>query len=37
MIRLLKKTVEGGPTLRLFKVPDNVRNLKIQFVPKMTQ
>lgn len=29
-----EKTVEGGPTLRLFKVPDNVRNLKIQFVPK---
>ncbi|UVJ27736.1 LPXTG-anchored aggregation protein SasC [Staphylococcus aureus] len=31
---IAKKTVEGGPTLRLFKVPDNVRNLKIQFVPK---
>lgn len=32
--RIAEKTVEGGPTLRLFKVPDNVRNLKIQFVPK---
>lgn len=31
---IAEKTVEGGPTLRLFKVPDNVRNLKIQFVPK---
>ncbi|HDC8008607.1 TPA: LPXTG-anchored repetitive surface protein SasC [Staphylococcus aureus] len=31
---IVEKTVEGGPTLRLFKVPDNVRNLKIQFVPK---
>lgn len=30
---IAEKTVEGGPTLRLFKVPDNVRNLKIQFVP----
>lgn len=31
---IAEKTVEGGPTLRLFKVPDNVRNLKIQFVSK---
>ncbi|HHQ6831273.1 TPA: LPXTG-anchored aggregation protein SasC [Staphylococcus aureus] len=31
---IAEKTVKGGPTLRLFKVPDNVRNLKIQFVPK---
>ncbi|HFV7635994.1 TPA: LPXTG-anchored aggregation protein SasC [Staphylococcus aureus] len=31
---IAEKTVEGGQTLRLFKVPDNVRNLKIQFVPK---
>lgn len=31
---IAEKTVEGCPTLRLFKVPDNVRNLKIQFVPK---
>ncbi len=31
---IAEKTVEGGSTLRLFKVPDNVRNLKIQFVPK---
>ncbi|MBV1663718.1 LPXTG-anchored aggregation protein SasC [Staphylococcus aureus] len=31
---IAEKTVEGGPTLRLFKVSDNVRNLKIQFVPK---
>ncbi|SCT56845.1 LPXTG-anchored aggregation protein SasC [Staphylococcus aureus] len=31
---IAEKTVEGGPTLCLFKVPDNVRNLKIQFVPK---
>ncbi|MBH4784748.1 LPXTG-anchored repetitive surface protein SasC [Staphylococcus aureus] len=31
---IAEKTVEGSPTLRLFKVPDNVRNLKIQFVPK---
>ncbi|HCX2812323.1 TPA: LPXTG-anchored repetitive surface protein SasC [Staphylococcus aureus] len=31
---IAEKTVEGGPTLRLFKVLDNVRNLKIQFVPK---
>ncbi|MFY4838714.1 LPXTG-anchored aggregation protein SasC [Staphylococcus aureus] len=31
---IAEKTVEGVPTLRLFKVPDNVRNLKIQFVPK---
>ncbi|HBG3184027.1 LPXTG-anchored repetitive surface protein SasC [Staphylococcus aureus] len=31
---IAEKTVEGGPTLRLFKAPDNVRNLKIQFVPK---
>ncbi|SHB42793.1 LPXTG-motif cell wall anchor domain-containing protein [Staphylococcus aureus] len=31
---IAEKTVEGGPTLHLFKVPDNVRNLKIQFVPK---
>lgn len=31
---IAEKTVEGGPTLRLFKVPDNVRNLKIQFVTK---
>lgn len=31
---IAEKTVEGGATLRLFKVPDNVRNLKIQFVPK---
>lgn len=31
---IAEKTVEGGPILRLFKVPDNVRNLKIQFVPK---
>ncbi|HGZ7671203.1 TPA: LPXTG-anchored aggregation protein SasC [Staphylococcus aureus] len=31
---IAEKTVEGGPTLGLFKVPDNVRNLKIQFVPK---
>ncbi|MBR9571566.1 LPXTG-anchored repetitive surface protein SasC, partial [Staphylococcus aureus] len=31
---IAEKTVEGGPTLRLFKVPDNVRHLKIQFVPK---
>ncbi|MFB1607247.1 LPXTG-anchored aggregation protein SasC [Staphylococcus aureus] len=31
---IAEKTVEGGPTLRLLKVPDNVRNLKIQFVPK---
>lgn len=31
---IAEKTVEGDPTLRLFKVPDNVRNLKIQFVPK---
>ncbi|WPF98377.1 LPXTG-anchored repetitive surface protein SasC [Staphylococcus aureus] len=31
---IAEKTVEGGPTLRLFKVPDNVRNFKIQFVPK---
>ncbi|HCW7950013.1 TPA: LPXTG-anchored repetitive surface protein SasC [Staphylococcus aureus] len=33
-VTIAEKTVEGGPTLRLFKVPDNVRNLKIQFVPK---
>ncbi|HDK3250952.1 TPA: LPXTG-anchored repetitive surface protein SasC [Staphylococcus aureus] len=31
---IAEKTFEGGPTLRLFKVPDNVRNLKIQFVSK---
>ncbi len=31
---IAEKTVEGGPILRLFKVPDNVRNLKIQFVSK---
>lgn len=31
---IAEKTVEGDSTLRLFKVPDNVRNLKIQFVPK---
>ncbi len=31
---IAEKTIEDGPTLRLFKVPDNVNNLKIQFVPK---
>ncbi|HHC7456923.1 TPA: LPXTG-anchored aggregation protein SasC [Staphylococcus aureus] len=31
---IAEKTVEGGPTLRLFKVPENVSHLKIQFVPK---
>lgn len=33
MIRLLKRLLKAV-ALRLFKVPDNVRNLKIQFVPK---
>lgn len=31
---IAEKTIEDGPTLRLFKVPDNVNSLKIQFVPK---
>ncbi len=31
---IAEKTIEDGPTLRLFKVPNNVNNLKIQFVPK---
>ncbi len=31
---IAEKTIEDGPTLRLFKVPDYVNNLKIQFVPK---
>ncbi|WP_251352863.1 SasC/FmtB family protein, partial [Staphylococcus aureus] len=31
---LAEKVIAGGSTWRLFKVPDNVRHLKIQFVPK---
>ncbi|MBR9322325.1 LPXTG-anchored repetitive surface protein SasC [Staphylococcus aureus] len=31
---IAEKTVEGGPIWRLFKVPENVSHLKIQFVPK---
>lgn len=31
---LAEKIIAGGPLWRLFKVPDNVRHLKIQFAPK---